>query len=217
MSRLNWREDDVLVVIDAQNDFCPGGALAVPDGDAIMPLVNRLAAEAQHVVFSQDWHPKNQVSFASTHGKPPFSTIALDYGEQVLWPDHCVQGSWGADFHPALRDGALLRAEMIVRKGHNPAVDSYSAFFENDHRTATGLAGWLRDHGFRRCVFAGLALDFCVRYSAEDAAAQGFEAAIILDATRAIDLNGSRAAALAALAERGIALLRGDAATGRTA
>jgi nicotinamidase/pyrazinamidase len=210
MSGLIWRDDDVLVVIDAQNDFCPGGTLAVPDGDAIMPVINRLAVEAPHVVLSQDWHPKNQASFASAHGRAPFSTIALEYGEQVLWPDHCVQGSWGAEFHPALRDGALQRAEMILRKGHHPAVDSYSAFFENDRKTSTGLAGWLRECGIRRCVFAGLALDFCVRYSAEDAIAQGFEAAVIIDATRAINLGGSRATALVALAQRGVMLTNLD-------
>jgi nicotinamidase/pyrazinamidase len=197
---------DVLLVIDAQNDFCPGGALAVPGGDEIMPIVNRLARRFEHVVLTQDWHPPDQVSFASVHGAAPFSTITLDYGEQVLWPDHCVQGTPGADFHPLIRDGAARRAELIVRKGFHRAIDSYSAFFENDRRTTTGLAGYLRERGFRRCVLVGLALDFCVRYSAEDAVAQGFEAVVLTEATRAIDLDGSKAAALAALKERGVVL-----------
>ena len=204
---------DVLVVIDAQNDFCPGGALAVPGGDEIMPLVNRLAGRFEHVVFTQDWHPKDQVSFASTHGAAPFSTTRLDYGEQVLWPDHCVQGTPGADFHPALKGGALDKAELIVRKGYNRSVDSYSAFYENDKRTSTGLAGYLRERGFTRCVFAGLALDFCVRYSAEDALSEGFEAAVVTEVTRAIDLEGSLAAAMASFAQRGVALLDAELRT----
>jgi nicotinamidase/pyrazinamidase len=198
---------DILIVIDAQNDFCPGGALAVPDGDAIMPLINHLAGRFRHVAFSQDWHPRNQVSFASQHGLAPFSVTRLAYGDQVLWPDHCIQNTPGADFHPLIKDGALVRAEMIVRKGYNPAVDSYSAFYENDHRTATGLAGFLRERGFRRCVFVGLALDFCVRFSAEDAVAEGFEATIVLDATRPIDTDGSLDAALTSLKTAGVALI----------
>ena len=198
---------DVLIVIDAQNDFCPGGALAVPGGDEIMGRINALAEQAQHVVLTQDWHPMGQISFASTHGGTPFTTIEAPYGTQELWPDHCVQGSPGADFHPAIADGAARKAELIVRKGFDARVDSYSAFFENDHVTSTGLAGYLRDRGFSRCTFVGLALDFCVRYSAEDAVAQGFEADVIVDATRAIDLNGSKAAALEALKARGVRLL----------
>jgi nicotinamidase/pyrazinamidase len=197
---------DVLVVVDAQNDFCPGGALAVAGGDEIMPLINQLAERFEHTVLTQDWHPRDQVSFASVHGRPPFSTIRLGYGEQVLWPDHCVQGTPGADFHPLIQRGAATRAELIVRKGYHRTVDSYSAFFENDRTTATGLAGYLRERGLRRCVFVGLALDFCVRYSAEDAVAHGFEAVVIADATRAIDIDGSRAAALSALGERGVVL-----------
>jgi nicotinamidase/pyrazinamidase len=197
---------DVLVVVDVQNDFCPGGALAVAGGDEIMPLVNRLAERFEHVVLTQDWHPRDQVSFASVHGREPFSTIQLAYGEQVLWPDHCVQGTPGADFHPLIKTGAETRAELIVRKGYHRAVDSYSAFFENDRTTPTGLAGYLRDRGLKRCVFVGLALDFCVRYSAEDAVGHGFEAVVIEEATRAIDLDGSKAAALAALANRGVVL-----------
>jgi nicotinamidase/pyrazinamidase len=202
------RPDDVLVVIDAQNDFCPGGALAVPGGDEIMPLINVLAERFTHVVLSQDWHPPGQISFASTHHAAPFTVVPVDYGEQVLWPDHCVQGTAGADFHPLIRAGALDRAEMIVRKGYNRAVDSYSAFFENDKTTATGLAGYLRERGLKRCVFVGLALDFCVRYSAEDAVAQGFEAVIIDSATRAIDSNGSLATAMAALPALGVSFAR---------
>lgn len=206
MSLIADPDTDVLIVIDPQNDFCPGGALAVPGGDEIMPLVSDLARQFRHVVLTQDWHPADQISFASSHGAEPFSVTRVSYGEQVLWPDHCVQGTPGAEFHPAVK-AAADRAEMIVRKGYNRAVDSYSAFFENDHATATGLAGFLRERGFKRCVFAGLALDFCVRYSAEDAVAEGFEAAIVVDATRAIDMDGSKAAALQALAAKGVALI----------
>jgi nicotinamidase/pyrazinamidase len=201
------RDGDVLIVIDAQNDFCPGGALAVPGGDEIMPLINALAEAFEHVILTQDWHPLGQISFASTHGAAPFSTIEAPYGRQELWPDHCVQGTSGAEFQPAILAGAAKKAEAVIRKGYDARVDSYSAFFENDKATATGLAGLLRERGFRRCVFTGLALDFCVRFSAEDAVAQGFEAAVVLDATRAIDLAGSKAAALEALRDRGVALV----------
>jgi len=197
---------DVLVVIDAQNDFCPGGALAVPGGDEIMTMVDALARRFPHVVLTQDWHPADQISFASTHGAEPFTTRQVAYGEQVMWPDHCVQGTPGAAFHPLIKQGAELRAELIVRKGYNRAVDSYSAFFENDRRTATGLAGYLRDRGLTRCVFVGLALDFCVRYSAEDAVRLGFEAVVITEATRAIDMAGSGAAALESLRTLGVVL-----------
>jgi nicotinamidase/pyrazinamidase len=199
---------DVLVVIDPQIDFCPGGALAVPGGDEIMPLVNQLAERFAHVVLTQDWHPRNQISFASTHGAEPFSTILAPYGEQVLWPDHCVQGSPGADFHPLIKTGLADRAEVIVRKGYNAAVDSYSACFENDKVTATGLGGYLRERGLKRCVFVGLALDFCVRYSAEDAVSEGFEAMVVTDAARAIDMNGSLDAAVKALRACGADLVR---------
>lgn len=200
------RAGDVLVVIDAQNDFCPGGALAVAGGDEIMPLINALASRFDHVVLTQDWHPRDQISFASRHGAAPFSSFQAPYGEQVLWPDHCVQGTPGADFHPLVRQGAETRAELIVRKGYNPGVDSYSAFFENDKQTSTGLAGYLRERGFRRCVFVGLALDFCVRFSAEDAVAQGFEAVVLTDATRAIDMDGSLAEALSTMKTAGVEL-----------
>ena len=199
-------DTDVLVVIDPQNDFCTGGALAVPDGEAIMPLVNRLAERFSHVVLTQDWHPPGQISFASTHGVAPFSTIQAPYGEQVMWPDHCVRGTPGAAFHPLIAEGAETKAELIVRKGYNRAVDSYSAFYENDKTTSTGLAGYLRERGLKRCVFVGLALDFCVRFSAEDAVAEGFEAVILTDATRAIDMDGSLDTALAALKAKGVVL-----------
>lgn len=198
--------EDVLIIIDAQNDFCPGGALAVPAGDEVMPLINQLAERFEHVLLTQDWHPRDQISFASTHGVDPFSTIVTPYGEQVAWPDHCVQGTVGAAFHPVIETGAALRAELILRKGYNRSVDSYSAFFENDRTTSTGLAGYLRERGLRRCVFVGLALDFCVRFSAEDAIAQGFEAAVATSATRAIDMNGSLAEAMAAMRMRGVEL-----------
>ena len=201
-----FSDSDVLVIIDPQNDFCPGGALAVPGGDEIMPLVNRLAERFAHVVISQDWHPPGQISFASTHGAEPFSTIQAPYGEQVMWPDHCVQGTQGAAFHPAIQDGAANRAELIVRKGYNRAIDSYSAFFENDRTTSTGLAGYLRERGLTRCVFVGLALDFCVRYSALDAVAQGFDAVVLTDATRAIDMVGSGAEALDVMRAAGVVL-----------
>lgn len=172
-----------------------------------MSLINSLAERFRNVVLTQDWHPLGQISFASTHGQAPFSTLQVAYGDQVLWPDHCVQGTPGADFHPLIKLGAERRAQMIVRKGYNPAVDSYSAFFENDRRTPTGLAGYLRERGLKRCVFVGLALDFCVRFSAEDAVAQGFEAAVVVDATRAIDMDGSGAAGLEAMRRVGVALV----------
>lgn len=177
---------DALIVIDPQLDFCPGGSLAVMDGDAVMAPIVALARDFAHVVVTQDWHPAGHSSFASSHaGKQPFETIAMPYGEQVLWPDHCIQGTPGADFHPAIAD-AVARADLIVRKGMNPAVDSYSAFFENDRATRTGLAGALRDRGVTRCVFVGLAYDFCVAWSALDARREGFEAVVLKEHARAI-------------------------------
>ena len=182
-------EHDCLIVVDVQNDFCPGGALAVPDGDAVMPVINRLMGRFAHCILTQDWHPHGHQSFASAHpGREPFQTIKAPYGEQTLWPDHCVQGSRGAGFHPALQTD---RAELILRKGFRPQIDSYSAFYENDRLATTGLAGYLRERGFTRLFLAGLATDFCVRYSAEDARREGFEAVVIKDACRAIDLDGS--------------------------
>ncbi len=200
---------DVLLVVDVQNDFCPGGALAVPGGDEVVPAVNRVAQRFQHVVLTQDWHPSGHRSFASAHpGRQPFDTIALAYGPQVLWPDHCIQGTSGAGFHPALD---IPHAELILRKGHHPGIDSYSAFFENDRATPTGLGGYLRERGFERVFLAGLALDFCVRYSAEDAHRSGFRALVLEDACRAIELNGSLDEALKSFAAFGIARIEIEA------
>jgi nicotinamidase/pyrazinamidase len=179
---------DALLVIDIQNDFCPGGALAVGGGDEIVEGVVALARRFKHVVVSQDWHPQGHASFASSHeGSAPFSSIAMPYGEQTLWPDHCVQGTKGAEFHGGL-DEVVDRACAVVRKGMNAEVDSYSAFFENDKTTSTGLAGFLRDRGIKRVFVVGLAYDFCVGYSAIDARAQGFNAVVLKDLTRAIDM-----------------------------
>lgn len=192
LAQTRLADTDVLVVIDLQVDFCPGGALAVPHGDAVVAAVNVLAGRFRNVVLTQDWHPRGHVSFASSHaGKKPFDTIAAPYGPQVLWPDHCVQDSPGAQFHPAL---LAPHAAMVLRKGFRPAVDSYSAFYENDHKTPTGLAGYLRERAISRIFIVGLALDFCVRYSAEDARRAGFAAVVVEDACRAIDLDGSVAA-----------------------
>src|SRR5438874_5232489 len=188
-------DDDLLLIIDVQNDFCPGGALAVADGDAVVPVINRLAERFAHIALTQDWHPSGHSSFATSHpGSAPFETIRMPYGQQTLWPDHCVQGTPGAAFHPQL---ATERAELVIRKGFRPEIDSYSAFYENDRRTPTGLAGYLRERGFRRLVVAGLALDFCVRYSAEDARREGFDVVVIEDACRGIDIEGSIKASLA--------------------
>ncbi len=198
----------VLLVIDMQNAFCRGGALAVPGGDEIVPLVNRIAKRFDHVVLTQDWHPKGHRSFASSHaGRKPFETIELAYGPQVLWPDHCIQGSKSAEFHPALD---IPHAELILRKGFRPDVDSYSAFFENDRTTPTGLGGYLRERGLKRVFLAGLALDFCVRYSAEDAQKSGFSAVILEDACRAIDMSGSLDAARQSFAALGIQCVTSD-------
>lgn len=180
------RPADALIIVDPQNDFCPGGSLAVADGDAIMADIAALATGFAHVVVTQDWHPAGHGSFASSHpGAAPFSTVAMPYGEQVLWPDHCIQGSHGAAFHPAVLP-AVDRAQMILRKGHDPAIDSYSAFRDNDRITPTGLAGFLRDLGIDRCVLVGLAYDFCVGWSALDAVGSGFDALVLKDLTRAI-------------------------------
>ena len=178
------RNDDLFLIIDVQLDFCPGGQLAVPGGDSVVPQINRLASYFEHIVVTQDWHPATHTSFASNHpGTQPFDQIILEYGPQTLWPDHCVQGTEGADFHPGLE---ITRAELILRKGFRPAIDSYSAFLENDKRTATGLAGYLRERDFRRIFLAGLAYDYCVRFSAVDAMHLGFEAVVISDACRPI-------------------------------
>jgi nicotinamidase/pyrazinamidase len=191
MSGFEARPGDALIVIDPQLDFCPGGALAVAGGDEIMAGIAGLAPGFELVVVTQDWHPKGHSSFASSHeGAAPFGTAQMPYGEQMLWPDHCVQGSIGAGFHPALAP-ALERAHLILRKGFHPGVDSYSAFYENDRVTRTGLAGYLRDKGVRRCVLVGLAYDFCVAYSAVDAVRDGFEAVVLKGLTRAIAMPGA--------------------------
>ena len=199
-------DDTALIVVDVQNDFCPGGALAVAGGDLVVPLVNRLAAEFPVRVFTQDWHPADHMSFAANHpGAAPFSSVEMPYGKQVLWPVHCVQGTRGAEFHPGLDTGA---ADLFVRKGFRPEIDSYSAFFENDHATPTGLAGYLRDRGVRRVWLTGLATDFCVSWSAIDALGRNFEVVLVEDACRAIDLDGSLEAAMRQMRSGGVRIAR---------
>jgi nicotinamidase/pyrazinamidase len=195
--RFSIGESDVLLAVDVQNDFCPGGKLAVPKGDEVVPVINRLAARFAHVVLTQDWHPKGHSSFASSHpGKQPYDTVEVSYGSQVLWPDHCMQGTSGAAFRDDLD---IPHAELVLRKGYHRAIDSYSAFYENDRTTRTGLTGYLRERGLRRVFLAGLAFDFCVRYSAEDAHREGFETIVVEDACRGIDVGGSMAATRAIL------------------
>ena len=178
-------EHDVLIVVDVQNDFCPGGALAVPGGGEVATIASRLGSRFANVVLTQDWHPADHKSFASAHeGKAPFEMTAMPYGDQVLWPDHCIQGSHGAEFR--LTDATLQKAQIVIRKGFRPEVDSYSAFLENDQTTPTGLAGYMKERGLTRAVFAGLALDFCVGFSAIDAVKLGFEAVVVLDGCRGI-------------------------------
>jgi nicotinamidase/pyrazinamidase len=192
MSGMVASESDVLLVIDVQNDFCPGGALAVPRGDDVVPIINGLACQFPNVVLTQDWHPPNHLSFASTHpGRKPYEMTTAAYGPQVLWPDHCVQGTSGAGFHKSL---AIPHAGLVLRKGIHRDIDSYSAFYENDRKTPTGLVGYLRERNLSRIFLAGLAFDFCVRYSAEDATRAGFTAVVIEDACRGIDIEGSVAA-----------------------
>ncbi len=196
--------ESALLVIDLQRDFCPGGALAVPEGDVIVAPVNALMAEFCAVILTQDWHPADHSSFASQHaGRAPLEVVEMPYGPQVLWPDHCVQGSPGADFH---QDLDTDRADMIIRKGFRRAIDSYSAFFENDRETSTGLEGYLRTRGIEALVMVGLATDFCVQYSALDARRLGFGVTLRTDLCRAIDLDGSLAAALTAMREAGVVL-----------
>jgi nicotinamidase/pyrazinamidase len=192
----------LLLIIDVQNDFCPGGALAVADGDGVLPVINRLVERFDHVALTQDWHPAGHSSFATSHsGSAAFEAIDMPYGRQTLWPDHCVQGTSGAAFHPQL---SADRAELVIRKGFRPAIDSYSAFYENDRRTPTGLAGYLRERGLRRIFLAGLATDFCVRYSAVDARQLGFTTVLIEAGCRAIDLAGSLEAAWAEMNAAGV-------------
>ena len=195
---------DVLLIVDVQNDFCPGGALAVPDGDAIVPAVNRLARSFAHVILTQDWHPPGHASFASSHpGKRPFDAIEVSYGTQILWPDHCVQGTQGASFHPELD---VSHAELVVRKGFRSAIDSYSAFRENDRLTPTGLAGYLRERGLERITMCGLATDFCVAFSAIDGRAAGFAVTVVTSACRGIDLDGSLARAIRSMSDAGVSI-----------
>lgn len=200
---------DVLLVVDIQNDFCPGGSLAVPYGHEVVPVVNRLSCQFKHVLLTQDWHPLGHLSFASAHpGKKPYDAVELSYGSQILWPDHCVQGTPGAAFHNDLQ---IPHAELVLRKGYHREIDSYSAFFENDRTTRTGLSGYLRERGFARVCIAGLAFDFCVRYSAEDARKERFEVVVVEDACRGIDVDGSVARTRAALAAVGARCISSDA------
>jgi nicotinamidase/pyrazinamidase len=213
--RFTIGDRDLFLVVDVQNDFCPGGKLAVPRGDEVVRLINALAEKFAHVVLTQDWHPRGHSSFASSHpGKQPFQTIELAYGTQVLWPDHCVQGTAGA----ALRDDLRIpHAELVLRKGYHREIDSYSAFYENDRKTATGLGGYLSQRGLTRVFLAGLAFDFCVRYSAEDARREGFAAVVIEDACRAIDMDGSAAAARERFNALGIPCILASAIAGAPA
>jgi nicotinamidase/pyrazinamidase len=193
-----------LIVIDVQNDFCPGGALAVEGGDEVVAPINAMMAEAAAVILTQDWHPAGHSSFASEHdGKAPFDMVEMPYGPQVLWPDHCVQGSAGAAFHPDLETD---RADLVIRKGFRRGIDSYSAFFENDHKTATGLDGYLRTRGLTRLAMVGLATDFCVGFSAVDAAQLGFDVTVHRTACRAIDLDGSLSAMTRKMIDAGVRL-----------
>jgi nicotinamidase/pyrazinamidase len=203
--RLSPGDKDVLIVVDVQYDFLPGGALAVPDGDAVIAPINRLAKVFRHVVLTQDWHTPGHASFASSHaGKQPFETTELHYGTQVLWPDHCIQGTFGAEIS---RDLKIPHAQLVIRKGYNPAIDSYSGFVEADRETSTGLAGYLMERGFKRVFCAGLATDFCVAWTALDAKAAGFETYLIEDASRAIDAGGSLARAQKDLSAAGVHII----------
>jgi len=202
-------DSDVLLVVDVQNDFCPGGNLAVPQGDEVVAPVSRIAERFGHVVLTQDWHPAGHQSFASSHpGRRAYETIEVAYGPQVLWPDHCVQGTHGAAFRSDL---SIPHAQLVIRKGFRRGIDSYSALWENDRTTPTGLAGYLRERGLTRVFVAGLALDFCVRYSAEDAKRHGFDVAVIEDACRGIDVGGSMAATRESFSKLGIATIAGSA------
>lgn len=204
MSRIRNAPDTALIVVDVQNDFIPGGALAVPGGHEVVEPINALIERFDHVVLTQDWHPPGHSSFASSHpGKEPFSSVEMHYGPQTLWPDHCVQGSPGAEFH---EDLAWTKAQLVLRKGFRGPIDSYSAFFENDRKTPTGLAGYLRERGLRRLVLAGLATDYCVHYSALDATRLGFKVSVVTEASRAIDLGGSLGEAERGMRAAGVSL-----------
>ncbi len=202
---LNTSNTDCLLIIDVQNDFCSGGALAVPDADSVVASINQLSQQFDNVVATQDWHPPQHSSFASVHsGRSPMDQIDMPYGPQTLWPDHCIQGSHGAEFHADLTMHAV---QNIIRKGFRQPIDSYSAFFENDHTTTTGLSGYLKERGIKRVYCVGLALDFCVRFSAEDARKEGFETVVIENACRGIDIDGSVDAARQAMLECGVSLV----------
>jgi nicotinamidase/pyrazinamidase len=197
-------DKDILIVVDVQNDFCDGGTLAVPDGDAVVPFINKFAQDFKHVVLTQDWHPAGHSSFASTYkGAVPFQQIEMPYGPQTLWPDHCIQARSGSQFHAGLD---IPHTELVIRKGFRPNIDSYSAFFENDHVTPTGLGGYLKERGFERVFLVGLAFDYCVGYSALDARTLGFDTVVIQEGCRAIDLNGSADAMRHQFVMRGIEL-----------
>ena len=210
--KITPEETDLLLVVDVQNDFCPGGRLPVPEGDSVVPVINALGRTIAHVAMTQDWHPAGHLSFASSHpGHQPLDTIEVDYGPQMLWPDHCVQGTRGAEFHPDLD---LPHAEIIIRKGFRKNIDSYSAFFENDKATRTGLAGYVQERGFKRAFVTGLAYDVCVRFSAEDALASGLETYVIKDACGAVDAHGSLAAAEESFARLGVKVIESDQISG---
>lgn len=197
-----------LLIVDIQNDFCPGGALSVPDGDTIVPTVNKLVNVFDDVIQTQDWHPAGHSSFASSHdGKNPYDTVEMDYGNQVLWPDHCVQGSMGAEFHPELN---TLKTQVIIRKGFRRAIDSYSTFFENDQKTTTGLTGYLNQRGITDLYTVGLATDFCVKWSILDGIDEGFNMYIVKDAVKGIDLDGSLKAAWNEMQEKGVNIVTSD-------
>lgn len=205
-------ETRVFLAIDVQNDFCPGGALAVTDGDAVVPVINSVSRAFRHVIMTQDWHPADHMSFASQYsGGNPFDVIDMPYGAQVLWPDHCVQGTHGAAFHDDLD---LPHTDLIIRKGYRREIDSYSAFYENDQKTPTGLGGYLRERGFTHVYLGGLATDYCVHYSAMDAKREGFETTVIEDACRAIDLDGSLDRARQEMADSGINVVHSSTLTG---
>ncbi|MBM3218104.1 MAG: nicotinamidase [Candidatus Rokubacteria bacterium] len=208
-TRIKPADDDVLAVIDAQNCFLPGGTLPVPEGDKIIPIINRLAPAFRNVVITQDWHTKSHISFASSHsGKKPFETVALPYGTQVLWPDHCIQGTPDADLAKELR---IAHAQIVIRKGYRQHVDSYSAFLEADRKTMTGLTGYLKERGLKNVYVVGLATDFCVAWSALDAKRAGFKASVIEDATRGIDAGGSLGKAWADMTGAGVGRIQSSA------
>lgn len=194
-----------LLIVDVQNDFCPGGALAVPDGDTVVPVINRLIDKFDHIIQTQDWHPDGHLSFASSHdGKSAYDTVEMDYGTQVLWPDHCVQGTKGAEFHPDLN---TIKTQVIIRKGFRKEIDSYSTFFENDQKTSTGLTGYLKERNISELYVVGLATDFCVKWSVLDGIDKGFNMYVVEDAVKGIDLNGSLTQAWKEMREKGAVVI----------